>query len=481
MANKYLYITLLALLGYQADTRGQEVRFDNVPRLVVGITIDHLRSDYLEAFAPLYGNGGLKLLLDGGLVYTNCNQPFTPVDRASAIASIYTGTTPYYNNISGVQWFNRETLRTTGCTDDVRYPGLLTSENAAPTAISCTTISDEIKIANSGQSLIYAIAPHRESAVLSGGHAADMALWYNAEHTNWCTSQYYTKNIPLWLKNFNHNNTQEKTATRVNTEVTELAKECLNSLIIGRDEATDMLCITYDAGEALTEWQQDAQQVYTQIDSDICRLISYVEAKVGAGKTIYFLTGTGVQPEVDTSMYEQYHIPTGTFYMNRAVNLLNMYLGALWGQGEYVEGAFRNQIYLNHKLLETRKIDIADALTRCQEIVAMMDGVSSVCTSLQLLTATNDHLMKMKQGFAAKHCGDLTVEVAPGWGITNEDTHTSEPATTAATLPFPIIFYGPGIPQQRITTPVTADRIAPTVARAIRIRAPNGCTSLPLF
>ena len=37
-----------------------------------------------------------------------------------------------------------------------------------------------------------------------------------------------------------------------------------------------------------------------------------------------------------------------------------------------------------------------------------------------------------------------------------------------------------GLKAQRVTTPATVDRIAPTIAKAIRIRAPNACSSAPL-
>jgi hypothetical protein len=73
MTNKYLYITLLAVLGFKAEANSQELR--NAPRLVVNITIDQLRSDYLEAFLPLYTDNGFKLLLQDGAVFENSCVP----------------------------------------------------------------------------------------------------------------------------------------------------------------------------------------------------------------------------------------------------------------------------------------------------------------------------------------------------------------------------------------------------------------------
>ena len=43
----------------------------SVPKMVVGITIDHLRTDYMEAFSPLCGEDGFKRLMNGGVVYSN--------------------------------------------------------------------------------------------------------------------------------------------------------------------------------------------------------------------------------------------------------------------------------------------------------------------------------------------------------------------------------------------------------------------------
>ena len=59
---------LLTTFFISASIAGAMAQNTNVPRLVVGITIDQLRTDYLNAFMPLYGEGGFKLLLEKGKV-----------------------------------------------------------------------------------------------------------------------------------------------------------------------------------------------------------------------------------------------------------------------------------------------------------------------------------------------------------------------------------------------------------------------------
>ena len=52
-----------------------------LPRLVVNILVDQLRTDYLETFAPLYGEDGFKLLMSRGQYYSDVQQPFQPVHQ----------------------------------------------------------------------------------------------------------------------------------------------------------------------------------------------------------------------------------------------------------------------------------------------------------------------------------------------------------------------------------------------------------------
>ena len=134
--NKYLYITLLAVLGFQQEAVAQIVA--STPRLVVNITIDQLRSDYMETFVPFYTNDGFKRLLSQGRVYAHASYNFAPVDRASAMASIATGTTPYYHGITGEEWFDRQALKTIKCitTDKQEF---------SPMHLLTTTVGDEMR------------------------------------------------------------------------------------------------------------------------------------------------------------------------------------------------------------------------------------------------------------------------------------------------------------------------------------------------
>lgn len=497
------------MLGWHVEAQAQ-YGTRQVPRLVVAITIDQLRSDYLENFAPYYGTNGFRKLLTQGLVYENAAYPFVSPDKASAISTIISGTTPSYHSIIGEQWLDRNSLRPINCTEDPSHPGVPT-----PSQLAVSTLGDEMKVSSQGTAKIFAIAPFEDMAILAAGHAADGAFWLNEKNGQWTSSQYHSSNTPQWILSFNElSNTKIKkektewqpqiihqkpdfkhvfkgnrrhleyqTSGLINADITELALSCVNYQEMGADDTTDLLCLTYYAGpfdhKPVTECQKEIEDTYIRLDKELGNLVSRLESRVGKEEVLFVITSTGYSdPEgID---YARYRIPTGIFYVNRTANLLNMYFGALWGQGRYVEACYDNQLFLNHKLLESKRISLTDASQRAQEFISQMTGVKNVYSSLQLLNGSNGQLLKLRNSFNYQRNGDILIEVAPGWHLQNEDTNYDRLSEASAPL-FPIIIYGADIPSTRVQLPVTTDRIAPTIAKTIHIRAPNACTAEPLF
>ena len=457
MRNRYIYITLLSILGFNAETYAQVIV--QAPRLVVSITIDQLRTDYLETYAPLYSNDGLKRLLTDGKVFINGAYNFTPVDRASAIASLHTGTVPYYNGITAEEWLDKQTLRPQNCVRDQQI-------GYSPQFLGTSTISDELKMATNGVAKVFSFAPTADAAILSAGHAADGAAWVS--NGKWATTTYY-RPINQWLSGYTR---LFLPGTDVNKAVTDAALKCLEQAGVGNDDKTDLLSLTYEAGRQM--------ESYVELDRQMALLLNGIEHQIARDRVLFVITGTSSREEEEESNQERYRIPTGTFYINRTANLLNMYLGAIFGSAKYVEFCHKNHIYFNHQLLRQKNIHLGEICSRSQEFLLQLSGVRNVYTANQLLTSDSYLLESIRNGFNVEKCGDLIIDIAPGWKLINEDT-LEKSISRSAHVPFPIIIYGAGTKAERIQTPVTVDRIAPAVARAIRIRAPNACSSEPLF
>lgn len=495
------------------------------PKLVVTLTIDQLRTDYLEAFSSLYGEQGFKRLLREGKVFRQAEYAFDVADRAAAIAAFYTGAMPSMNGIIAERWFDPKILHTRNCVDDTAFMGNYTDQNTAPTQLLTSTLADELKIATRNAALVYAIAPFRDAAVLSAGHSGNGAFWLNHQTGKWCGTTYYGE-FPWWLSQYNDSRspdfrikelewnplhplerytflpewrtmpfkyrfeTEKENKYRrliasplINDEVNRVTEELLEKSNIGKDETTDLLALTYYAGNynhrSTQECAMEMQDTYAHLDRSIARLLDMLERKVGLQNVLLCIASTGyTDPDgADTGIYR---IPGGEFHLNRCATLLNMYLMATYGEGQYVEGFYDRQIYLNHKLIEEKQLSLANIQQKSAEFLVQFSGVDKVYSAYQLLLGPwSPQTERIRNGFHRHRSGDLLVEVLPGWTVVQENSNDNRVVRTAVP-PAPLILIGSGIRPEIIRTPVEIDRVAPTLSGAMRIRAPNACKAMPL-
>ncbi len=515
---KGLLTSLLALTfsGIQAQA------VHTAPRLVVVLTIDQLRTDYMEAFSPLYGEKGFKRLMREGKVFYQTDIPFEAPDRASVIAAIYSGATPSLNGIISTRRMDIESLRPISCVDDPSFMGNYTDENSSPSQLLTSTIADELKIATRNGALVYAIAPTRDAAILSAGHAANGAFWLNENSGKWCGTTYYSE-FPWWVNQYNDrlspdfrirdivweplhpvsqytflpewrstpfkykfdsdrsNRFRRLTASPfINEEVNLLAQELLEKSTVGQDETTDLLALTYYAGnynhKSTQECAMEMQDTYVRLDRSIASLLELLEKKVGLHNVLLCVASTGyADPEAaDLGLY---NIPGGEFHPNRCTTLLNMFLMATYGNGQYVEAYYNQQIYLNRKFIESRQLDLTEIQNKSADFLVQFSGVHEAYSAQRLLQDTwSPRIEKVRNAFHRKRSGDLLIDVLPGWTIIDEHANNQRVIRHAA-IPAPLIFMGGKIKPAAIRIPVNILRIAPTLTEAMHIRAPNAASA----
>lgn len=512
-------ITVLTFTGLQAQS------LPTAPKLVVGLTIDQLRTDYLEAFSSLYGEKGFKRLWKEGRVFRNAQYTFNNIDRSSAIAAIYSGTSPSMNGIIANQWMDAATLRPVNSTDDSAFMGYYTDYASSPSKLLTSTIADELKIATQGKGLVYAIAPFCDAAIFAAGHAANGAFWLNPNTGKWSGSTYYGE-FPWWAGQYNDrqaidfrigsivwepvyprgmytflpdwrdmvfkykfdDDRKNKfrrfiTSPFVNDEVNALTEELLAKGTVGMDDITDLLSLTFYAGnyahKSPQECAMEIQDTYVRLDRSIANLLELIDKKVGLNNVLFFITSTGYtdSESADSGLYK---IPSGEFHLNRCAALLNMFLMATYGEGTYVEAHFDQQIYLNHKLLEKKQLNLIDVQEKAAEFLIQFSGVNEVYSANRLLLGSwTPEIHKIRNSYHRKRSGDLVIDVLPGWTIVNENGQENK-VVRSAYIPSPLIFIGHSVKPAIIQTPITIDHIAPTLAHFMRIRAPNACPASPI-
>lgn len=508
MRFKPVLITLLSVFAFVQA--GAQEKIES-PKLLVTITIDQLRSDFMYEFEDLYTPDGFKKLLAGGRVYPNSYYAFENIDRASAAATLATGTNPYTHGIVGEQWLDRASLRIVNSTDDSKRQGLYTNSKVSPIKLKAISLSDEIRRATRGKAQICAIAPNCDMAVMQGGHDANIVLWKNDDTGYWCSSSYYGL-FPEWAVKMNkkfvgrdskwepmyptelYNNFGEKapkqftynfngktdvrnykTSACINDEINEMAIACLRNSDMGLDNIVDMLSITYYAGNynnvSMEDRPIEIQDIYTRLDKNIADLLKELDRRIGLQNVVISVASTGYVVE-DDSNDEKYRLPSGTIHMDRIQALLNVYLSALFGKGNYIDGFYNSEFYLNRKMLEQTKLNKVDVVSHAVEFLKSVDGVEDVFTIYRLGGMLSPELQYVKNGYNAKCSGDIWLRLMPGWKMA-KDVVSATNLVRRSPVTFPIIVYGAGVDAKVIEDFTPANILAPELANILHIRRPN--------
>jgi hypothetical protein len=201
-----------------------------------------------------------------------------------------------------------------------------------------------------------------------------------------------------------------------------------------------------------------------------------LDRKVGLHNVLLCVASTGYTDPDDPDL-GLYRTPGGEFHLNRCATLLNMFLMATYGEGQYVEAYYDQQIYLNHQLIENKQLDLTDIQEKSAAFLMQCSGVNEAYSAHRLLLGSwSPQLERIRGGYHRKLSGDLYIDVLPGWTIVEQnplDNRTVRYTPIAA----PLIFWGAGVKAETIQTPVNILSVAPTLTGAMRIRAPSGSTA----
>src|SRR6266496_4245286 len=160
------------------------------PRLVVVITVDQLRPDYLDRYRPQL-KSGLAMLLKQGAVFTEAYHDHAVTETAPGHATILSGRWPAHTgiirNLAGVQDQAAPLIGVTG-------PG------ASPMRFRGTAFFDWLKAGDPGARAL-SISGKDRGAILPLGRAKEHVYWYFGGF--FTTSRYYADTLPTWVRVFN--------------------------------------------------------------------------------------------------------------------------------------------------------------------------------------------------------------------------------------------------------------------------------------
>jgi predicted AlkP superfamily pyrophosphatase or phosphodiesterase len=187
----HVILLLLALATLMTRSAASQTRSASKPKLVVFITVDAMRADYLPRFEKQL-TGGLGRLYRDGAVFTNGSHDHAITETAPGHAATMSGRFPVHTgivmNITGVN-------DTTVSLVDAVGPG------ASPFRFRGTTLTDWL-VAKDSRTRALSVSRKDRAAILPIGRSKQQVFWY-ALNGNFTTSTYYGTSLPEWVRAFN--------------------------------------------------------------------------------------------------------------------------------------------------------------------------------------------------------------------------------------------------------------------------------------
>ena len=205
---RYLLILLAAVLSSSVGS-GQPA--PAAPRLVLVLSIDQMRLDFLERFEPFY-KGGFRTLIERGAVFTSANYRHAATETGPGHSVLLSGRHPSHSGIVANDWYDAYLDKVVNVVDDpVQIPLGGAGRAASPANMIGFTVGDVLKSATP-QSRVVGVSMKDRSAILMGGRRADAAYWFENEGGNFITSSFYMAAAPAWLAEWNRGRSVDRFA-----------------------------------------------------------------------------------------------------------------------------------------------------------------------------------------------------------------------------------------------------------------------------
>lgn len=509
------------------------------PKMVIGITVDQMRAEYLNRFGDAF-TGGFQRLLQEGYVFRNCHYSHTPTYTAPGHATIYTGAQPRDHGIIGNDWYDPITQQSVYCVEDssVVTVGGTPSEagQRSPRNLLTTTWTDQLHLATMGRSYIGAVSIKDRGAILPGGHRADDVYWFNSKTGQFITSTYYDDEAPNWVDQFNNehidlenyaeswdilkepsvyvsctpdNNPYEATFGRSsstlpldipqlirergpgmianspdgNRLVTDFALSMLNNIPFEaiNDNATDVLAISYSSpdyiGHAFGPRSVEVMDTYLRLDLELERLFTALDEKLGQGNYIVFLTA-------DHGVAENPNFLRNELGMSARNHSSADFLVEVLPQIEAelgfnpIEEFDNDAIHFDEVSISTNGYSRANIQSIVAAVIQRYDGVKSVWTPEQIMSFDAPQA-EMRQQLIEERAADLYIEWHDGHYIYGA-TGASHGSGYTYDTHVPMIIMGHNIPSGTSFRKTVVIDLAPTLSFLLQISLPHAAFGHPL-
>jgi len=527
LSKRLLTITLLSLTLLPAIGQSR-------PKLVVGIVVDQMRWDYLYRYHDRYGSGGFRRLLDQGY---SCEQTYIshlPSYTAVGHTTIFTGSVPSIDGITGNDWIDQASGKSQYCVSDTSVQpvgGTSPAGNMSPRNLLATTITDELMLATNFHSRVVGVSLKDRASILPAGHTPTAAFWFDDAKGCFSTSTWYMRQLPEWVQKFNALGEPEKLAAGGwktlypigtytqstednvpweglfkgeqapvfphdilkayredhdnirsspfgNTLTLDFARAAVEGYQLGQRDQTDFLtinCASTDyVGHKYGPNSIEVEDVYLRLDKDLETFLNYLDNKIGKNNYLLFLTADhGASHSID--FMKAHQLPGQLSGIRKIIQGLNDTLLKITGTKDLVISGTNYYVNFNQTKIKQAGLSVDSLKKASLAYLLHQDGIQYVVDMAHIAEANLPQRIQemVTNGYNRKRCGSILLIPEPGWydGYDKGTTHgTWNPQDTH----IPLVFMGWGVRHGALLRQVHMTDIAPTVAALLHIQVPNG-------
>jgi hypothetical protein len=480
------------------------------PTLIVQITIDQLRPDYLERWAPQF-TGGFKRFLTQGAFFTQAFHDHATTETAPGHATLWSGRVPANTGI---------VINDLGVAD-AQTPLLLgRGGGASPWRFRGSALFDWIR-ARDQFARALSVSRKDRGAILPLGKAKQQVYWYGLDG-RFTTSRYYADTLPTWVQQFNTRDDAtkylgqtwnpllpasaypERDSVAYEHEGKDIAfphtlgtdrRRGLDSLSsfpwmddytvdmalagvvamdLGKGPTTDVLAVSLSTTDAIGHaWGPDSKELHDQVlrvDRLLGRFIDSLYAMRDSTRIVFALGADhGVTPYPEASF-------AGTDPNRGRVDVrpvIDAVRSALVARGLETDALVYQDkmVMVDRRRFAAKGINADSVITVVRSGLLTLPGMASVYRVAELAPAAargDKVARRWRNSLPTDMQVALTVTFKPGYYVftTRYATH-GMPYDLDAQIP--VLFLGPGVKPGRYAMPIRSVDVAPTLAELAQV------------
>jgi predicted AlkP superfamily pyrophosphatase or phosphodiesterase len=502
------------------------------PRLVLFVSVDQMRYDYLTRFAPLY-KGGLRRLIDHGAVFTNAHYRHGNTETGPGHSVLLSGRSPRHSGIVANQWYDEALRRDVNVVEDPVVSNFGGAGYAAsPANFLGFTVGDVLKRRTPG-SRVVGVALKDRSAILMAGPRADAAYWLSNSAGGFVSSTYYMAAPPEWLVRWNAKRLGEAPERRVWSRllpdeglyrqyagpddvkgewdgvdtvfphrvrdvppsaafyedlrrtpfgdelVLEATLEAMAAHRLGADDDTDLLAVGFSStdniGHTYGPGSQEAMDEYLRLDVTLGRLFDEVDRRVGLDRVVFGLSADhGALPLVETLMAQGK--PARRVRTEEILGPVTRALQARYGADNRLVARFMApDFYLDLDELARRGLPRRDVEQAVEEALMGTGLVERVYTHERLMgdpPRDDPYFAPMRRSFFATRSPHVIVLLKQWMYLGDRPGGTGHGTPYEYDRHVPVVFMGPSVRAGAYAGACGPEDIAPTMGALLRLDYP---------